>query len=186
MEIIRDTEDFYIDRPTAVCIGKFDGVHVGHRKLIECITRQKQAGLLATVFTFDPSPEELFSGKKSENLCSRIEKEAYLEELGVDIVLEYPLTFENAAVDPTDFVKNILIGQMNMKYIAAGSDISFGKGGNGNRELIEGLSTQYGFKCDIIEKIRVDGKEVSSSRIRHAIEEGHVEEAYRMLGRAKG
>jgi len=172
-----------MDRPTAVSIGKFDGVHVGHKKLLEHIVAQKQRGMLACVFTFDPSPEELFSGKEAVTLCDRTQKESYLEELGIDVIIEFPLTFETAATDPEVFVKDYLVDRLNMKYIAAGDDLSFGAGGRGNRELIEHLSTQYGFECDIIEKIRVDGEVVSSSRIRLAIESGHNEEACRMLGR---
>ncbi len=178
--------DFHIDRPTAVCIGKFDGVHIGHKKLLEHITAQKQRGMLACVFTFDPSPEELFSGKKTDCLCDRTQKETYLDELGVDIIIEFPLTFETAATEPEDFVADYLMDRLNMKYIAAGDDLSFGAGGRGNKELIEKLAIQYGFECDIIEKVRVDGEVVSSSRIRKAYELGHNEEASRMLGRTNG
>lgn len=183
MEVIRNTTKFHMDRPTAICIGKFDGVHIGHRKLLEMVVAKKLEGMLAVVFTFDPTPEELFTGKKAENLCSRIEKESYLEELGVDIVIEFPLTFETAAIEAEAFVKDILLDGLNMAYIAAGTDISFGDGGKGDRKLIEQMSTQYGFECDIIDKVRVDGEEVSSSRIRHAFENGNVKDAYRMLGR---
>jgi len=185
MEIIRNTTDFKIERPTAIAIGKFDGVHVGHKKLLEYITRQKANGLFATVFTFNPSPEELFGGFKQTELCSLEEKEEYLEEAGIDIIVEFPLTFETAAIEPSQFVDEILINRMNMRYIAAGYDLSFGKGGLGNKELIAKLSKQYGFKYDIIDKIQVDGEEVSSSRIRQAINSGNAEEAYRMLGRTR-
>ena len=116
MEVIRSS-DFIIERPTAVCIGKFDGVHIGHQKLLSYIVAQKARGLCPAVFSFDPTPEELFSGKKVGLLCNNEEKESYLEAAGVDIVIEYPLTFERAAMEPEDFVKNVLLGQMNMKYI---------------------------------------------------------------------
>ena len=174
-----------MERPTAVCIGKFDGVHVGHKKLLEYITAQKQRGMLATVFTFNPSPEELFSGIRNESLCSRIEKEAYLEEAGVDVIIEFPLTFESAAIEPEDFVKDILIDKLNMKYIAAGADLSFGNKGRGNRAMIERMAEQFCFECDIIEKVQVDGEDVSSSRIREAIKAGSVDDARRMLGRMR-
>lgn len=183
MEVISGTTQFHMDSYSAVCIGKFDGVHIGHRKLISKITEKKSEGMRAVVFTFDPSPEELFTGKKSGSLCSKEEKEAYLEDLGVDVVIEFPLTFESAAMEAEDFVRKILIDGLNMKYIVAGDDISFGAGGRGDRKLIEQMSTQYGFRCDIINKVMVDGEEVSSSRIREAIRKGKVNEAYRMLGR---
>lgn len=182
MEVIR-TADIHIDRPTAVCIGKFDGVHVGHQRLLEHIVAQKARGLTATVFTFNPSAEELFSGNRIVPLCTNDEKESYLEKLGIDIVVEFPLTTESASMLPRQFVTDILIERMNMKYLAAGSDISFGKGGLGDRALIEELSVKLGFQCDIIEKICVDGKEVSSTRVREAVRDGRMEEASRLLGR---
>lgn len=185
MQIIRD-EEFRIEEPTAVCIGKFDGVHLGHKKLLNMIIDKKKDGLTPTVFTFNPSPEELFTGKSVKNLLSDEEKYALFERMGIGIVIEYPLNLVNAAIDPIDFVELILVKGMNMKYIAAGSDISFGKGGRGNRELIVKLSKKFGFDCDIINKVRVDGEIVSSTRIRHAIAEGHTDVADRMLGRIEG
>ncbi|MBQ0028215.1 MAG: FAD synthetase family protein [Lachnospiraceae bacterium] len=185
MNIIKGTMDFRIESPTAICIGKFDGVHMGHKKLIECITAQKDKAMLATVFTMKPSPEELFSGVKSEPLCTDEEKESYLEALGVDVIVELPLTFETAAMEPERFVKDILIDRLNMKYIAAGPDLSFGDKGAGNWELMKSMSARYGFDYEIIEKIKADGEEISSSRIRSAMANGHVDKAYKMLGRTK-
>lgn len=184
MEVIRSS-DFIIERPTAVCIGKFDGVHIGHQKLLGYIVAQKARGLCPAVFSFDPTPEELFSGKKVGLLCSNEEKESYLEATGVDIVIEYPLTFERAAMEPEDFVKNVLLGQMNMRYIAAGVDISFGKNGSGDRQLMEKMAAEYGFDCEIIEKVRVDGEVVSASRVREAVRAGRMEETFRLLGRKR-
>lgn len=185
MEIIKGTIDFHMDRPTAICIGKFDGVHMGHRRLIEYVTAQKSRGLLATVFTMSPSPEELFSGIKSEPLCSDIEKESFLEELGVDLIVEFPLTFESAAIKPEIFVKEILLDKLSMKYIAAGPDLSFGDKGAGNWQLIKEMSEQYNFDYDVIDKIKSDGEDISSSRIRNAMASGCLDEAYRMLGRTR-
>ncbi|MCR4650473.1 MAG: FAD synthetase family protein [Lachnospiraceae bacterium] len=183
MEIIRDTKDFKINMPTAVCIGKFDGVHIGHQKLLKIIAGQKQRGLSPAVFTFDPSPEELFTGRKIEALCTKEAKEEMFEHMGIDIVVEFPLDMESAAMEPEDFVREVLIERMNMRYIAAGSDISFGRGGKGDRALIEQLSRTYGFECVIINKVLADGEEVSSTRIRKAVADGQIGEAKRLLGR---
>ncbi len=183
MEVIRETTDFQIERPTAVCIGKFDGVHMGHKKLIERVVAQKSAGLIPTVFTFDPSPEELFSGVQSNQLCTRLEKQELLEELGIELIIEYPLTFETAAVDPIEFVEQILVDRLHMRYIAAGPDLSFGKGGEGDKALIETLSERLGYKVEIIDKVGFEGEDISSSRIREAIDRGELSRAERMLGR---
>ncbi len=184
MEVIRDTLDFMIERPTAVCIGKFDGVHIGHRTLIEKVVACKAMGLIPTVFTFDPSPEELFLGAHTEPLCTNIQKQELLESLGIELVIEFPLTYETAAMEPLDFIENILVGQLHMRYIAAGPDISFGKDGAGDKELICVMGERFGYKAEIIEKVRLDGQEVSSSRIREALSKGDKTTARRMLGRS--
>ena len=183
MEVIRETTDFHIERPTAVCIGKFDGVHMGHKKLIEKVVAQKSAGLIPTVFTFDPSPEELFSGVQSNPIYTRFKKQELLEELGIELVIEYPLTFETAAIDPVDFIEEVLVGKLHMRYIAAGPDLSFGKGGKGDKVLIEAMSERYGYQVEIIEKVSYEGEDISSSRIRDAIDKGDLGRAERMLGR---
>ncbi len=184
MEVIRETTDFHIERPTAVCIGKFDGVHMGHKKLIEKVVAQKSAGLIPTVFTFDPSPEELFSGVHSNPIYTRFRKQELLEELEIELVIEYPLTFETAAVDPVEFVEKILVESLHMRYIAAGPDLSFGKGGKGDKAVIEGLSLRLGYKVEIIDKVEYEGEDISSSRIREAIDRGELNRAERMLGRS--
>lgn len=183
MEVIRNTTDFQIDRPTAVCIGKFDGVHMGHRRLIEKVVSKKCLGLIPTVFTFDPSPEELFSGVRGEELCTRHQKQEMLEKLGIELVIEFPLTLKTAAIDPLDFIEDILVGRMLMRYIAAGPDISFGDGGRGDRELIEVMGKRFGYEAEIIDKVQFDNEDISSSRIREAISKGELGIAERMLGR---
>ena len=183
MRLIKGTTDFYIDRPTAVCIGKFDGVHSGHRMLLEHITAKKALGLIPTVFTFDMAPEELFTGVHNDELCTRDKKLDILEQLGVELVIEYPLTMDTASIEPEDFIAQILVDRLNMRYIAAGPDLSYGKGGKGGRELIEYFSHIYGYDVDIIDKLQYEGSDVSSSRIRQALSNGEKTLAENMLGR---
>ena len=91
------------------CIGNFDGIHLGHKKLLNMILDQKQDGLKATVFTFEPSPEEFFVGHPVKQLFTRKEKRKAFEEMGIDILVEFPLTAQTAATPPEDFVKTILV-----------------------------------------------------------------------------
>ena len=104
MEIIADTTQFYLERETAVAIGKFDGLHIGHRRLLDEILEQKKNGLAACVFTFDPAPAVLFGLSDGKELTTREEKRVLLERMGVDILIEFPLTAETAAMLPEDFV----------------------------------------------------------------------------------
>lgn len=182
MEIIAGTTDFYLEKDTAVAIGKFDGVHLGHRRLLEEIIDKKKDGLAACVFTFDPTPAVLFGLSDGRELTTREEKRRLFERLGIDILIEFPLTKETAATEPERFVSEILAKQMNTRFVAAGDDLSFGKNGAGNALLLEKMAPQLGFCVKTIEKIEVDGIEVSSTYIRKLVEEGRMEEAESMLG----
>ena len=142
MEIIAGTTDFYLEKDTAVAIGKFDGVHLGHRRLLEEILNKKKNGLAACVFTFDPTPAVLFGLSDGKELTTREEKRRLFEHLGIDILIEFPLTKETAATEPERFVTEILAKQMNTRFVAAGEDLSFGKNGAGNAELLEKMAPQ--------------------------------------------
>ncbi len=182
MELITGTTEFQIEGKSAVAIGKFDGIHVGHRKLLSRIMEQKQDGLKAVVFTFDPSPEEFFMGQSLPQLFTRDEKRRAFEELGVDVLIEFPLTEQTAATDPEDFVRRILCGQLRAAYIAAGTDVSFGDKGRGDQYLLRSLAKEMDYELDLIDKVRVDGEEVSSTRVRNEVTDGNMDMAKRLLG----
>ena len=183
MERFYGTTDFQISTATAIAIGKFDGVHLGHQKLLQEIVEQKKYGLKACVFTFDPSPASFFGFSDGKELCTPEEKRKLLEQAGVDILIEYPLNENTAGVAPEAFVRDILVGKLQVAYLAAGEDLSFGKGGKGNWQLLEKLQSEYGYELKRIEKVSKGGQIVSSTRIRDLVEKGCVEEAADLLGR---
>lgn len=182
MEIIIGTTEFELELPTAVAIGKFDGVHLGHRRLLEEIAERKREGLAACVFTFDPAPAVLFGISDGKELSTREEKRLLFEKMGIDILIEFPLTKETAAVTPESFVQDILCGQMNARYIAAGTDLSFGAGGAGNAALLQKMAPELEFTVNIIEKVAVEGIEVSSTYIRDKVEKGAMDVVEKFLG----
>ncbi|MCR5501858.1 MAG: bifunctional riboflavin kinase/FAD synthetase [Lachnospiraceae bacterium] len=181
MQIISDTTEFHIDSPTAVALGKFDGIHLGHRKLLECLLKVKERGLKTAVFTFDPSAAVYFGTAKKE-ITLRDDKRRIFEELGIDILVEYPLNADTAAILPRDFIEKVLLRKLSMSYIACGSDVSFGYRGEGNAELLVRAGREYGFEVEVIEKLFLDGKEVSSSLLRQALSDGDTRLAERILG----
>ena len=183
MEIIADTTQFYLKRETAVAIGKFDGLHIGHRRLLDEILEQKKNGLAACVFTFDPAPAVLFGLSDGKELTPREEKRVLLERMGVDILIEFPLTAETAAMPPEDFVTEILVKQMNVRFIAAGTDLSFGAGGKGNAGLLEKMAGESEYEVKTIEKVRFGGKEISSTYVREQVEAGNMLLTEQLLGR---
>ena len=165
-----------------MAIGKFDGLHLGHRKLLSEILRQKEDGLKAAVFTFDPSPEVFFGMNPARELSTNEEKRDLFREIGIDILVEFPFNKETAAITPEDFVIDILCGRMNAKYVAAGTDLSFGSMGKGNFTMLSSLARHMGFETCKIDKIERNGKVISSTLIRELVEEGNMEEAAACLG----
>ncbi len=181
MEIITGTVDFRLSGEVAVAIGKFDGVHIGHRCLLEEIMNQKKNGRKACVFTFDVEPGFLF-GKEEKLLNTREEKRNLFEYMGIDVLIEYPLNAETAKIDPKDFVEQILVDRMNTVFLAAGTDLSFGAGGKGNAKLVKSMAPDLGMEVRIIDKIMVDEREVSSTYVRETVEKGDMILAESLLG----
>lgn len=182
MDIITNTLDFRLNTDTAVAMGKFDGLHVGHRKLLNRIIEQRDRGLAPCVFTFDPSPAVFFGLSDGRELMTREEKHRAFREMGVELLVEFPLTQESAAMPPEFFIEEILARRLGCRYVAAGEDVSFGRKGMGDAELLRRLGARYGYEVRIIEKIRLFGQEVSSTYVRSRVESGQMEEAADLLG----
>ena len=182
MQIITRLDELCINDKTAIAIGKFDGIHLGHKKLLKLILDQKQDGLKATVFTFEPSPEEFFVGHTVRQLFTRNEKRRAFEAMGIDILVEFPLTTATAATLPEDFVRTILVENLKADYIAAGTDVSFGDKGRGDQYLLKNMSKELGFELCLIDKVMLDGSEVSSTRVRNEVADGEMPMVKRLLG----
>lgn len=181
MRIIENTTEFHLENKSAVALGKFDGIHLGHRRLLEQVLEQKSQGLWTVVFTFDTSAASFFGGETKE-LSTREEKRAVFSRLGIDVLIEFPLNRGTAATEPAEFVARYLAEQMQTAYLCAGPDISFGKGGAGDYKLLSEYAGTCGYQVELINKVRVDGEEVSSTRVRQAVREGDMEKVSVMLG----
>lgn len=182
MEIITSLEQLYTDSKTALAMGKFDGIHLGHKKLLNLILAQKQDQLKTAIFTFEPSPEEFFVGHTVKQLYTREEKRNAFEKMGIDLLVEFPLNAETAATPPDEFVKKILVERLRADYIAAGTDVTFGDKGRGDQYLLKNMSKELGFELCLIDKVMLDGQEVSSTRIRNEVSDGNMPMVRRLLG----
>lgn len=182
MQIISGTTDFKCEEGTAAAIGKFDGIHLGHRKLLDQILKAKEDGLKAAVFTFDPSPAEFFTGKPQPEITTREEKRRIFEKMGVDILIEFPMNAQTAAIPAEEFVREILCERMQVRFLAAGTDLSFGDKGKGDWHLLRSLSDRLGYQVRVLDKILYEGREISSTYVREAVREGRMELAARLLG----
>lgn len=182
MKIIKNTTEFHIDEPTAVAIGKFDGFHCGHQKLLRKMQEQKEKGLATVVFTFVPSPAAFFSEESLKDLTTIEEKRSIFEKAGIDYLIEYPFYQEIADMEPETYIKEVLVERIHAKCIVAGEDVSFGKRGAGNYQLLAEKAKDYDYDVIIIEKVQYDGREVSSTFVREEVAKGNMELVHQLLG----
>ena len=182
MKIISNTLDFVIDEKTAVAIGKFDGLHRGHQKLLNAILEEKENKIASAIFTFDPPASTFFGGADMKELTTKLEKRQMFEALGIDYLVEFPLNNETAAMEPETFIKEILVKKMNAVKIVAGADLSYGKGGVGDSKLLNGYANEFGYEVSIIDKVCFENREISSSYIREEVIKGNMELVKNLLG----
>jgi riboflavin kinase/FMN adenylyltransferase len=183
MQVIAGTRAFSIEEPTSVTIGKFDGRHKGHQKLLREMMELKQKyGYKIAVFTFDMAPAGVVSGKKQTVITTNQERRNNMEKMGVDYLVEYPFDMEVAHMTAEEFVAQILVGQMHARAIVAGTDCGFGYQRSGNAELLRKLAPKYGYETVIIEKEQDDHRDISSTYVREELDLGNIEKANELLG----
>ena len=164
--------------PTAVTIGVFDGVHRGHRALID---RLVHSGHVATVLTFDPHPAQVLAPGTEPRLLTTLEERLLLlEQAGVDLVGVLDLS-EIRHLQPREFVSGVLNGKLAMAEIVVGVDFHFGRDRAGDVDFLRGEGDVDGFKVDVIDLVS-EGGAISSSRIRQLVEDGDLRQANRLLG----
>ena len=167
--------------PSVVSIGKFDGMHVGHRKIFEEMRRQADEKHLKTVlFAFSDNP--MNAGEPRAMLLSAPEKKKMAKDLGMDRLVDCPFTDAIRTMSADDFLEKILIGQLGMRSVVAGPDCCFGYKRGGNVEMLRDRAEKLGFTLTVIPKEIRSGEVVSSTRIRELIAQGRMEEAKECLG----
>lgn len=174
MEYLRIHGEFPRLSNSAVTLGKFDGVHRGHQKLVEKILKQKEEGAQAVLFAF---------GSSSQMLFTREERSKLLEKMGVDILLECPLDEKMKHMKAEAFVREILVGDLQTSYVAVGEDFRFGYERKGTPGLLTELGRKYGFAVDVLPKEMQDSRKISSTYIREELRRGNMEKVSTLLGR---
>ncbi|GFI09837.1 MAG: bifunctional riboflavin kinase/FAD synthetase [Lachnospiraceae bacterium] len=176
MEIIKHTTEFQTEEGTAVSLGKFDGLHQGHRLLIDRILDKKQEGLASLIFTFD------FGERPALTLPE--ERRELLRRRQLDYLVECPFVPALAHMEPEDFVTKILKERLHAKYLAVGTDFRFGYQRRGDYRLLQQMSSSCGFQVEVVEKACWKGREISSTYIREELKLGHMEQVNQLLGYA--
>lgn len=167
-----------------VGLGNFDGLHIGHQKLIsDLVTMAGKVGGTPAVFTFYPHPLAILKPEKSPPLLlSQEDKQKFLCKLGVQVLLQIPFDLDFAAMAPEEFIKKVLHEEMGACGIVIGYNYTFGKSGRGTPALLEELSTVYGFELRVIPPVTIEGQPVSSTLIRSLLTSGDVTSAAKYLG----
>ena len=163
------------EKMRAVTLGKFDGIHIGHTKLIRNITQYSgENGLLSVVFAI-----EMADG----SVLSHDERAVFLDSLGVDLLIECPFSRQFMMLSPEDFVRNVLAKTLHAGYVCVGPDFVFGHHREGTTASLQEFGKSYGFQTIILQKERLRGEDVSSTRVRSALFRGDMEFVSKLLGR---
>lgn len=187
MITVRHNETIPADVRTALTVGTFDGVHCGHRGIIDRMRAVAETNDERTVVvTFDPHPQIVLAKPDREpvQLLTTIdERLALLEAAGVDMTVVIAFTREFAAMPAETFVRDVLVRQIGVRHFFLGHDHLFGHGRGGNEELLQHLGAELGFSVEQIGPLESNGLVVSSTKVRAALKTGDVETAAAMLGR---
>jgi riboflavin kinase / FMN adenylyltransferase len=185
MRIARNVAETAGFGPSAVTIGNFDGVHIGHRHLLRTTCDfAKQMGASPTVLTFDPHPSRVVAPERTPRLLSTIEERcARMEAEGIEQVLVLPFAMEIARLTPEEFIRDILVNALRAKIVLVGENFRFGHKQSGDTKVLTALGRQYGFEVCLAEPVTCRGQVVSSSGIRKFLDSGEAGMAWRFLGR---
>lgn len=171
--------------PCAIALGNFDGIHIGHQRVIQPIFDYPH--LIPSLVTFIPHPQEFFTGTRKQLLTPIPEKCQILENLGIQQLILLPFDRDLAHLSPEKFITNILIKQIKAQFISVGEDFKFGYQRQGNAEFLQTLANKYNIKVSITKEqnltINNESLRISSSYIRESLLTGKPELAMQMLGR---
>ena len=185
MQVHTDINAFKgVQRPV-LTTGTFDGVHRGHRKIIErLIERAKREGGESVLFTFHPHPRMVLfpSDNDLKLLNTQPEKIALLEAAGLDHLLVVPFSRQFSRMHATDYVRDVLVGAIGVRSVVIGYDHRFGRNREGDLQLLHQLGERFDFNVEEIPAQEVDHIKVSSTKIRHALSDGEVRSANELLG----
>ncbi len=167
--------------PTAVALGLFDGVHLGHRHVLELVCTQKKNGLKPSVFTFSTESVGVKHRSALNYLYSTSQKCSLLRECGMEWISHHPFA-EVCDMDGETFVQKVLLERFSAAYVCCGRDFRFGKGAACDAADLQRFGADYGFTVEIAGDVLFDGQPVSSSRIRRHLQNGEIGAANALLG----
>ena len=186
MEEHKGANSFSSERQTVVTIGTFDGVHAGHRKIIDRLVNSAHANNLdSVVLTFFPHPRMVLNKDSEMKLIDTLEeKEKILKKIGVNTLIIHPFTKKFSRMTSVEFTRDVLIKRLNVYKIILGYDHRFGKNRESSVEDLIELGIAYNFKVEVIDAKKINSINISSTKIRNAIQVGDIDKANLYLGRS--
>lgn len=183
MRIIRHPEKSKLYHPV-VALGTFDGVHLGHRKIIEAAVRfARKIKAHSAAITFDPHPQEVVAPERGLHLLTTLhEREELFTQVGIDAVAVIKFNHRLQNLSYSEFVKSYLVKRLGVRWIFVGYDYAFGKERTGNAEVLKKSGRKYGFGVTVIPPVKVEHHIIKSGKIRGLISSGKFEAALHMLG----
>lgn len=171
--------------PSALTIGNFDGVHAGHRRILDRVVGlAREKGWKPSVLTFDPHPAKIVAPERALRLMTTPEQRcALMREVGIEQALILPFNASVARMTPEQFVEEVLVDKLGTRAVLVGEDFRFGYRHAGNTGLLQGMGGRLGFTTEIVPAVSVRGARVSSSAVRQLVESGNVARACRLLTR---
>ena len=167
-----------------MALGNFDGVHAGHRAVIDLARHAaNDAGVLLGVLIFEPPPRRFFAPDSPPFRIMRPEhRRQRLHAIGVETIFELPFNAEMAGMSPREFVEDVLVKGLGISHLSVGFDFQFGKGRTGTTSTLQELSVEFGFTLSVTDPVTEHGDKISSTAIRQALQDGHLSDATRFLG----
>ena len=182
MQYLKGLDSYHSHRPSAITLGKFDGLHQGHELLIRRVQEhQMQDNVDGVVFAFDMSPLYEKLNRKTDFLLTNAQKARLLSER-IDYFVDCPFDERISSMEAETFIKEVLVDRFHAKYVVVGTDFRFGYQKRGDAHMLQEFGKKYDFHVEVIEKKCYEGREISSTYIKELLAEGNKELADRLLG----
>ena len=185
MELFHSFDQFSsYSRPSAVAIGNFDGIHLGHQKILKFLEEKaKEHGLLSLVLTFSPHPEKVLGENRISTIQTLDQRIREIGRFNVQAVLVIPFDKKFSSLSGRDFIQKIISNTLKAEIVIVGENFRFGKNREGDTSLLRRLSSQFRFQVHSVPSVILNGETVSSSLVRKFLQEGWVEKVRALLGR---
>ena len=182
MRYERDFKNLQLTEPSVLSLGKFDGLHRGHKLLMDSVFEKASGGLATAVFTFDIPPKQS-SLHEQKVITTNEEKRRLFFERGLDYLIECPFTEEIMHMEAEKFIEE-MVRRLKVKWVIAGTDFRFGHNRRGDYHMLQQYADVYGYRVRVVQKMQYQGRDISSTYIREELLKGNMELANELLGYA--